>query len=309
VKAFPIAVLIVLAAATAQGQTPSDLQIELRPYYVSENGGERAGDISFNIVRPVIDRMTPSTFSVGDTCEAFTVSSGRELRENATVAWNIEVTPTRVVGDAVTFRLRWARFSALKQQLDQIPLDGTKTFRVPNEDLELTLRPGQSFPVDTIKTSSDAKTWDGRSCRGTSATIRASVDAYPSANVDRRLVAADLWLVERLANGSEAQRSQMLSVRGLPNRPFPFYFDSVPEGKASLDIYGRLTVRPGSGAMAVVVETRSRDGDRGPFRSTTSPTEMKPDETVEIRLPKFGDDAGAFAKREFAIKIRARQLR
>ena len=31
---------------------------------------------------------------------------------------------------------------------------------------------------------------------------------------------ADLWLVERLPNGSEAQRSQVLSVRGLPNRPF-----------------------------------------------------------------------------------------
>jgi hypothetical protein len=36
---------------------------------------------------------------------------------------------------------------------------------------------------------------------------------------------------------------------------------------------------------------------------------MKPSETVEIRLPPLGDDAGPFAKRALSIRIRARQLR
>ena len=57
------------------------------------------------------------------------------------------------------------------------------------------------------------------------------------------VVAADLWLVERLPNGTEAQRSQPLSVRGLPNRPFPFYFDSIVDGNVTLDFYGILISR------------------------------------------------------------------
>jgi hypothetical protein len=36
---------------------------------------------------------------------------------------------------------------------------------------------------------------------------------------------------------------------------------------------------------------------------------VKPEETVEIRLPKLVDSAGPFAKREFSIRIRAHQLR
>jgi hypothetical protein len=35
----------------------------------------------------------------------------------------------------------------------------------------------------------------------------------------------------------------------------------------------------------------------------------KPAETVEIRLPMLGDEAGPFAKRTYSIRIRARQLR
>src|SRR5207237_7243697 len=101
----------------------------------------------------------------------------------------------RVVRDAVTFRLRWVRFAALPRQLDQVPLDSSKAFRAPNEDVELTLRPGESWPVDSVRMPSGTKMIDGRTCRG-SASIRVSVDNYPSENIDRRLVTADLWLIE-----------------------------------------------------------------------------------------------------------------
>jgi hypothetical protein len=40
-----------------------------------------------------------------------------------------------------------------------------------------------------------------------------------------------------------------------------------------------------------------------------SVTQVKPSETVEIRLPKLADSTGPFANREFSIRIRARQLR
>ena len=184
---------------------------------------------------------------------------------------------------------------------------------MPNEDLELTLRPGESSVLDTVRVPAGLKTVEGRTCRG-SASIRVSVDNYPSEDNDRRLVAADLWLVERLSNGTEARRSDV-SVRGLPNRPFRFYFDRIVEGKVSLDIYGILIARPESAAMAVSVETRSQsdrsDADHfmGPQLSVESAITLKPEEIVEIPLPKLGDSAGPFGKRQFSIRIRARQLR
>jgi hypothetical protein len=106
-----------------------------------------------------------------------------------------------------------------------------------------------------------------------------------------------------------------VSVRGLPNRPFRFYFDRIVEGKISLDIYGILIARPETAAMAVSVETRSHwdlsqpDNSMGPQLSVESVIKLKPEEIVEIPLPKLGDSAGPFGKRSFSIRIRARQLR
>jgi len=301
-------VLIVhLAAGVAHAQTFNDLQIQLGAYNLSDHGGERPVGV-WRSAPVVIGKPTTSTFSLGNTCDAFAVSSDGSLFENATTAWNVEVTPIRVVRDAVTFRLRWVRLAPLRQQLDQVPLDSSKAFRIPNEDIELTLRPGESWPVDSVRVPSGATMIDGRTCRE-SASIRVSVDPYPSEELDRRLVVADLWLIERLSNGTETQRSQIPSVRGVPNRPLRFYFDSVVDGSVSLDIYGVLNARLESGAMAVSVETRSRWGDRGPQRSVQSEIQVKPGEIVEIRLPKLGEIAGPFANREFSIRIRARQLR
>ena len=309
-RIIPCCVLIVhLVAGVAHAQTFNDLQIQLGAYHLSDNGGERPNGIWWSTGPVVIGRTGTSTFSVADNCEGFTLSAVRgDVGENAKTAWVVDITPIRVVRDAVTFRLRWARVDTLRQQLDRIALDGSKAFRIPNEDIELTLRRGESWPVDSVRVPSGTKMIDGRTCRG-SASIRASVDNYPSADLDRRLVAADLWLVERLSNGTEAQRGQALSVRGLPNRPFPFYFDSIVEGKVSLDIYGILIARLESGALAVSVETRSRWNDSGFWRSVESVVQLKPEETVEIRLPKLVDSAGPFVHREFSIRIRARPLR
>jgi hypothetical protein len=213
------------------------------------------------------------------------------------------VTPTRVVRDAVTFRLRW--------QMDGTrggwpSLEFSDAFP-PAKDIDLTLRPGESWPVYTLRNI------HRYSCGGTSS-IRVSVDNYPWEDEERRLVVAHLWLVERLANGTEAQRSQPLSVRGLPNRPFRFYFDSIVDANVTLDIYGTLTSRLESGAIAISIETRSRwvpgsSSVRGPQRSVKSDIQVKPAETVEIRLPALGDDAGPLGKRALSIRIRARQLR
>ena len=55
------------------------------------------------------------------------------------------------------------------------------------------------------------------------------------------------------------------------------------------------------------METRSRSAPglknvSGPQRSVRSDIQVKPAETVEIRLPMLGDGAGPFAKRAFSIR-------
>ena len=227
-------------------------------------------------------------------------------------AWRIETTPVRINGMAVTFRLRWIRVAGVSQQLRQMTMDNAKSARLPGEDLELTLRPGESWEVDSLPLPAGTDV-QGKPC-ARSASIRVMVDIYPGAEEERRLVVADLWLVERLPNGTEVQRSQPLTVRGLPFRPFRFYFDRLTDGDATLDIYGILNAGPDTNGMAVSVETRSRWAPEkrnvaGPQRFLNSDIKVKPDETVDIRLPLLGDEAGVFAKRALSIRIRARQLR
>jgi hypothetical protein len=313
-RAISCCVLIVhIVAGAAHAQTFNDLQIRLGAFTLSNDGGEKPLGVWFSTGPVAIGKPAISTFSFGNTCEAFAVSSDGSLREDATTAWKIELTPVRVVADAVTFRLRWVRVAGLRQQLNQLSMDAGKALGVPTDDIQLTLRPGESWPLATVPVPAGARTVDGRPC-GSTSSIRASVDNYPWEEDDRRLVVAELWLVERLASGSEVPRSQPLSVRGLPNRPFRFYFDSIVDGSVTLDIYGILVSRLETGALAISVETRSRwapgsPNFSGPQRSVNSEIQVKPAETVEIRLPLLGDGAGPFAKRAFSIKIRARQLR
>jgi hypothetical protein len=304
-RTTPWCLLIVhLAAGLAHAQTPNELQVRLGAYRSNTDGGEKPVGVWFSTGPVVIGKRVTSTFSVGETCDAFSVSSDGSLRQHATSAWRIDVTPTRVVGDAVTFRLGW-QMAAGRTRNDRMSLEFNDAFR-PDE-IELTLRPGESWLVYTLRNISRY------SCAGTSS-IRVSVDNYPREEAERRLVVADLWLIERLSNGREVQRSQPLSVRGLPNRPSRFYFDSIVDANATLDIYGTLISRLERGVIAISLETRSRWAPEsrniaGPQRSVQSDIKVKPAETVEIRLPLLGNEAGPFATRAYSIRIRARQLR
>jgi hypothetical protein len=305
-RTIPWCLLIAhIAAGLAHAQTPTDLQVRLGAYTSNTDGGEKPVGVWFSTGPVAIGKPVTSTFSVGEACDAFSVSSDGSLRDHATAAWRIDVTPTRIVGDAVTFRLRW-QMAGNRMQGDRMSLQFSDALTRPDE-IELTLRPGESWPVYTLRNISRY------SCGGTSS-IRVSVDNYPWEEDERRLVVADLWLVERLSNGSEAQRSQPLSVRGLPNRPSWFYFDSITNANVTLDIYGILISRLEGDVIAISVETRCRWAPgspnlSGPQRSVKSDIQVKPTETVEIRLPVLGDEAGPFANRAYSIRIRARQVR
>jgi hypothetical protein len=219
----------------------------------------------------------------------------RVVEPDADLGWAVEITPVRVVNDAVTFRLAWARTR-----------DEGKASTQPRSDMELTLRPGESIPLDSVR----------RSCPSQPRTIGASLSVtvvrYPDADYDRRLIALDLWLVEKLKDGTE--RSQPLSLRGLYHRPIPFYFDSMIEGAMALDIFGEVTAAPGDRTSDVKIMTRSRIFDPSqppgrPFpRETTATIRITPNEVVSVQLPQV-TDSPAFSSRVLSLRVRMRQLR
>jgi hypothetical protein len=142
--------------------------------------------------------------------------------------------------------------------------------------------------------------------------LRVSVVRYPDPDYDRRLIALDLWLVEKPEDGAE--KSQPLSLRGLYHRPIPFYFDSISQGTLALDIFGEVTASPGDGTSEVKIVTRSRIFDPAqppgrPFpRETTATLKITPNEVVSVRLPQVAGSS-AFASRALSLRIRVRQIR
>jgi hypothetical protein len=176
----------------------------------------------------------------------------------------------------------------------------------PRSDTELTLRPGESLPIDAVYGPCPSQP------RTIGASLRVAVVRYPDPDYDRRLIAADLWLVERLKDGTE--RSQQVSLRGLYHRPIPFYFDSITQGAMALDIFGEVTAASGDRTSDLKIMTRSRIFDPNqppgrPFpRETTATIRIAPNEVVSIQLPQVADTS-AFASRALSLRIRVRQLR
>jgi hypothetical protein len=197
------------------------------------------------------------------------------------------------VDHAVIFRLRWVR-----------ALDTSKSFSPPTEDVELTLRPGEARPLDRVPVPAGATTFNGRRCETEAASLRVSVE-YPS--FDRRLIGAQMWLVERLASGKEQSQSQ--SVRGVPHGELAFYFDRLSDLNA--DVFGHLAAHPEPGGFEVSWETvRATPNDPASqgyqaaryFRSTLH---VKPDEVVEVPLTDFDETSG----RKFSLRIQVKQIR
>jgi hypothetical protein len=181
----------------------------------------------------------------------------------------------------------------------------------PREDIEVTLKPGESRPIDSVSVrQADAKTVDGKPCTTKATSLRVTAD-FP--DMDRRLFGADLWLVERLPNGTEFVQAQ--SVRGLFNRPIPFYFDSKSDGTKRLDFFGKLVADPVQGGFAVSIEAiravANPDVEYGYqatrwFRSTLH---VKSNEVVDVALPVPKDKNTPLADRAFSIRIKPRQIR
>ena len=282
-----------LIAATAQAQTDSveRLSIIVEGATLSSPGGEErtiGGGVEPS--KPGVTARHGFSFW-SDRCFG---GVSRRVEPDADLGWIAEITPVRVVNDAVTFRLVWARTR-----------EEGKASTQPRRDVELTLRSGESIPLDAAPLRCTTQP------RIIGTSLRVSVVRSPDSDHDRRLIALDLWLVEKLKDGSE--RSQPLSLRGLYHRPIPFYFESITEGALVLDIFGEVTAAPGDRTSEVKIMTRSRIFDPNPPpgrafpRGTTATIKITPNEVVSVQLPELA--YSAFASRALSLRIRVRQLR
>ncbi len=312
-------VLLQLAGSwRADAQGIDGLRIVIRGANVRADGGDRRNAASF-IDADSIGKTTTIAFSrlegpcgmgvssepLGDLGEA---SDGTMKKVYS--AWTVQVTPTGLVGEAVTFRLQWVRSR-----------DNGKPSTVSG-NVQLTLRPGQSLPLDVMPQSPDAS---GPPEPCVALSLSAAVEHWPRPDQDRRLVAVDLWLVERLPDGKE--RSQPLSLRGLYNQPIAFYFDTLTESTKTVDVFGDLQVSPGATEIKITTRSRVIDLKPGPpppryptgmpwpppyVGSTTATLQLAPDEVVSVPLPpvgRGGTAAAAFAARALSFRIRVRQIR
>ena len=304
-----------------EAQSPDGFRIVVRASIARTDGGGDRLNTTAVIDPDATGKTTTNSFSrlvghcgtgvapgpAGDMA----VGSGGALKKVHS-AWTVQVTPTKHVDDAVTFRLQWTRSR-----------DNGRPSTI-GDDIELTLRPGQSQTLDVMPLAPEAPA-PGSSCILKSLSLAVGVERYPTPDHDRRLVAVDLWLIERLEDGKE--RSQPLSLRGLFYQPMPFYFETLTEGTKSLDIFGDLQIRPGDRTTEIKITTRSRlikpPAELPPplrnmpertqyVGSTTATLHIAPDEVVSVPLPAVGhpqSDAGAFAARALSFRIRVRQIR
>ena len=134
-RSSAVLTLVFAAAAHAQTDGVERLEILVQGATISSPGGEEfrvAGGANPN--EP--GKTVRHGFSVlPDGCVWFV---SRVVEPAADLGWAVEITPVRVVDDAVTFRLAWARTR-----------DEGKASTQSRSDRELTLRPGESIPLDS----------------------------------------------------------------------------------------------------------------------------------------------------------------
>ena len=302
----------------ASAQDASGLRILVQAKLGRQDGGDRLG--GGNRIDPAdigktatlsLSRLTGqcgmfvSTQPLGDLGEAH---DGSMKRVHS--AWTVLTTPIRQAGEAVTVRVQWTRSR-----------DNGRPSAVGG-DSQLTLRPGQWLALDVMPQSDEA----AAACLSMSLAV--GVVHWPEPDRDRRLLAVDLWLVERLPDGKE--RSQPLALRGLYNQAIPFNFETLSAGTKTLDVFGDLQISPGD-AMGITITTRSRvidsipppqprprgypEGEPWPplyVGSTNATLNVAPGEVVSVPLPpvgRGGADAEAFAARALSFRIRVRQIR
>lgn len=297
-KTWPVVVAMcgVFAGFVQAQNTPNDLEMEVRVsgHRVLANGPERrAAALNTRSVTP--EKTTAGTIGI-QRCGALAVATARGVAHADTRGgWSVEVTPLRTVNHAVTFRLKWSRMAR----------NGSIA---TGDDLELTLKPGESRPLDSVRVTPDASdSGCGMGVQG--ATLRVSVDRPEF--FDRRQLGVHIWLVERLPDGRE--QSQVQHLRGQPFKSIPFYFNSRNGGGERFDIHGHLVADVEHRGLDIALETVRAKAipDQIGYQAARwlrANQRLSPNEIVEIALKDdFEDDWPS--QRKLALRVRVVPLR
>lgn len=228
---------------------------------------------------------------------------------DAAFGWRLEATPTALAPGHADVRLRWVR-----------GVQDGKTTSTPMSETNVRLRPGDVLTLD----AGHLTTLPTTACRN--AVVSFFVELEEVEPRRERVVATDLWLVHRDADGREV--TQQLNVRGGFNETLPFYFDDLRVGKDILDVYGSIRAKS-TGTNAVVIQFDalrrwSRGAEypevRGLGNGGTTFT-LKADDVTSIVIPLVTeglplDGAASQPGRDpallghsLSIRLRSRQIR
>lgn len=287
-----------LAVPTLAGEqaTLSNVEVRVQAYVDKSNGGSQpnsaagTGPIQLGKAADIFLSMSKRA----DRC-GFSSTQG-PIDVSASLAWTATVTPIRIEGEAVTFRIRWSR----------AVVDGKASADGRGDD-EVTLWPAKSLTLDHVSHPGDPK------CGFAGATLVATVERGVNGWRDARLVETDLWFVEHLPNGKDDTRHQV--VRGPMYESVPFYFDAIQANGKLVDFHGEIAVRPASGYLEVQVLPRRRTSDPGtPPRpqsdyNSQASMQLKPTDVGSWEMPAVSSASDPLAGRSFSLRVQVRQIR
>ena len=141
-----------IGVAVVRAQTADEVEVAVGVVNVRTNGAEQLAG-GFLSTGPVSKKASSDgRFSVRP-CGGFSIEAKAEgaFAEGATTGWRVHITPLGMSDGAVKFRLQWIR-----------ALDSGREMSPKSEDVELTLRPGESRSLDSVSVPPDKKT--GRPC-------------------------------------------------------------------------------------------------------------------------------------------------
>lgn len=224
------------------------------------------------------------------------VRFGTFFDSETVTGWRVQVTPLKVDEmNTVTFRLAWSR----------AVVDGRPSGQ-KDVVAEVTLRPGQSVPLDVQPWAVHAKP----ECGTNQAAIVIAVAPWP-ADMDRQLALTDLWLVDKAADGTE--KTQRLTLRGRFGDPQPFFFDDISAGGETLDLSGEVLVLAREDGVALQITTLRRrplDDFKLDRASATTRVHLRPTDTAGVELPKTKERGpDPFQGHQLSLRIQSREIR
>jgi hypothetical protein len=184
-------------------------------------------------------------------------------------------------------------------------VDGRRVEDTGN-DVELTLRVGQTVPVDIQPWAAHP----GQSCGTNQAVVSVGVGPPPQ-EMDRQLVVTELWLIDKTPSGAE--QTQRLTLRGRYGEIQRFYFDDIDGPDRSLDLSGDVLALAREDGVELQIATQRRrtsyDGNVRDYATAITRLRLRPTDTAAVELPKAEAVRDPFHGHTLSLRIQSREVR